>query len=256
MSDYKIGGWTQQWDQAVDTKFKSFSYFMFGMITNLTELKSGVKGGWGWSPSAAPVADGVAKVSPPSTPGDGTCLWTYGGAGCAPTGMPTTDAEFKAIVDTQAQNWKGVDFDDECDMCVTSTGGIVGAMKALKTASLETSYTFLAGADYVDSSQTKVKEIAKAGCCDRFCMMCYGGSMWDPGTIKQYVPAAVKATLAAVPDSKKVFLALTPAGLDDTNLKFFLDQVKNNNLGGLFVWDFETLTDTYLEKICSALGIS
>ncbi len=255
MSVYKLGGWTEQWSTPVDPKFSMFSYFMFGMITNLPELKSGVAGGWGWSPS---------EHSPPKTPGNGKCMWTYGGAGCAPVDMPKTPEQNNAIVATQQKGWGGVDFDDECNMNADKAYGIIDTMQSLMGHSLETSYTFLAGWDFNNPSQspegeiiqTKVKTIAQKDCCNRFALMCYGGAMWDMPTIEQTVPRAVENSIKLIGDNQKIYLALTTSGLNSDNLEFFLNQVTRSDLGGLFVWRFEALQSDALDTMCTRLNIS
>ena len=48
---------------------------------------------------------------------------------------------------------------------------------------------------------------------------------------------------------------MTPRGLDEENLEYFLDQVIAKDIGGLFVWNYPTLEDAHLETIVNRLGI-
>lgn len=252
MSDYIIGGWTQSLS---DTPPDSFSHTMYGMITNLEGLTSGTATSPGWSP--------LIRSAPTVTNGD--VLWTYGGGLCSPDSMPKDDAQVAEIVSaTQNNNWAGVDVDDECNMNIDN---VVKAMQQLKAAqsSKQTSYTFMAGWAYnnpnVSSAGQKindaVKQISNAGAADRYILMCYATAMWSQADIEANVAQAIERTIndngvAA----KSVILALTPAGLNDWNLNFFLDQVTKYAIGGLFIWNFPALAAADLESIKTRLSIS
>ncbi len=106
------------------------------------------------------------------------------------------------------------------------------------------------------TTNDKVQAIANAGVCDRFVLMCYAAAMWDMPTIEANVGPAVSRTIAHVQDAKQVILALTPAGLDEANLAYFLSQVTSNDLGGLFVWNFPALASADLSTILETLNIS
>lgn len=243
MSKFVIGGWTQDLQAHVP---KEFSYTMYGMVTNLSNLTTG--GGWGPATTAAPTSGGQV-------------LWTYGGQFCSPNGYPSTQAEFDAIVNACTGNhWAGVDFDDECGM---NTDGVGTTIKQLASAApaLGSSYTFLAGWAFnnpdADPGGKKVNEMIaelKSGPCNRFVMMCYGGAMWDPTDYEKYVPLSIDRMLHTheIPASK-VILALTPRGLNATNLSYFLNQVTFSQIGGLFVWDFTALSKSHLDTIRTAL---
>ena len=245
MSDYIIGGWSQN---PADTAPSSFSYTMYGMITNLTGLTSGTPASPGWSP---------AGTTAPK--GDGKILWTYGGGGCSPAGMPETDDQIRAIEDaTTGKNWDGVDFDDECHMDVSR---IIKAMQALH--SKETSYTFLAGWDYNNPAasahgqaiNTAVQTIARSNAARRQILMCYAAKMWSMADIKANVGPAIQRTMDNGVPPDQVILALTPAGLTDENLTYFLDQVTAKKIGGLFIWNFPALKSADLAVIENALNI-
>lgn len=246
MANYIIGGWSQSLTKVPPSQF---SYTMFGMITNLIGLTSGTPQSPGWSP---------ARTEAPEV--QGNVLWTYGGGGCTPESMPLNQTDINAIVDaTNAKGWGGVDFDDECKM---NADNIIQAMKLIKPKS--TSYTFLAGWDYNNPNASSygqlinddVQKIAAANVSDRFILMCYAAAMWSMPDIIANVGPAIDRTIDHVGDKKKVILALTPAGLDNENLTYFLDQVTSKDIGGLFVWDFPALNQADLDTICNALGIS
>ena len=246
MSDYIIGGWTQYTNElAPDT----FSYVMYGMITNLDGLTSGTPDSPGWSP---------ASTSPP--PANGQVMWTYGGGGCTPTNMPTSD-NIDAILDaTNSQGWAGVDFDDECSMNV---GMLINTMGELKAQGKDTSYTFLAGWSYNnpdrspegEATNEAVREIAAAGVADRMVLMCYADEMWSMPDIEANVGPAIQRTIDNGVPPQQVILALTYKGLDDENLNYFLDRVISNQIGGLFIWEFPSLDPYYLNIIEQRLGI-
>ncbi len=251
MSDYVIGGWTQDTKEVLHVPY---SYAMYSMITNLEELRSGTRSEPGWSPTT---------TSPPSIQ-PVKALWTYGGAGSFPANMPATEAEVQAIVNA-TEDWDGVNFDDEAgagsnpnmNMGSLTAPGVIKAMNLLKQNSKTTSYSFAAGYNYVQpnsQASENVQAIAQAGVCDQFVLLCYAGNMWEPGTIKQYVPEAIDTTCNYV-DSKRVILALTTAGLNSQNLDLFLDQVTGKDLAGLFIWAFPNLSQGNLDTITQALSI-
>ncbi|MCF2859172.1 hypothetical protein L1286_16940 [Pseudoalteromonas sp. SMS1] len=236
MEPKMIGGWSQFWDVPPPS---SFSYAIYGMITSLETLTN------------------PGNKSPNHKPNFTQCdlMWAYGGGGCSPSGYPLKNG-IADIVNASVNNqWHGVDFDDECYM---NTSNIITAMTQLKSHSIQSSYTFLAGADYVNlgSGVQQVKEIVAANCCDRFCLMCYGAEMWSMQDINQYVDKAIKQTIEITGDKSKVILALTPAGLNDDNLNVFLNAVVRNDIGGLFIWEFKNLPPKYLDTIVTTLGIA
>ncbi|WP_018274469.1 hypothetical protein WKI13_11645 [Teredinibacter turnerae] len=245
MSDYIIGGWTQN---PTSTAPNSFAVTQYGMITNLPDLTSGTSTSPGWSPR---------RVKAPQNPG--TVMWTYGGGGALPDKMPKTPQELDAIVAATLDNqWGGVDFDDESNMNVEN---IIDVMTKLKSANKQTSYTFLAGWDYNNpqssnagkATNLKVEAIAKAGVADRFCLMCYAASMWNMNTIIANVGPALDRTLALGAPAKSIILALTRRGLNQENLDYFIEQVTSRSLGGLFIWDYTALSPNYLKTIESEL---
>nr|WP_321357866.1 hypothetical protein [uncultured Draconibacterium sp.] len=237
-----IGGWTQHLDAAPP---KSFSYAMYGMITNFPALTSGTKAQPGWSPAKTVVPQqGGCKV-----------LWTYGGAGGFPKGTPASEPEIKAIIDvTNSQNWAGVDVDNESEMNIDN---IALLMQQLKSQGKETSYTFLAGwsFNHEGTEDSNIKKLAAAGNVDRFILMCYAGAMWSMADIKDNVGQAIEKTISLGVDASKVILALTPAGLTQENLDYFLNQVTSHSIGGLFIWEYPSLNSSDLEHICTTLGI-
>lgn len=244
MSQFILGGWTQSLNDIPPTQF---DFAMYGMITNLSALTSGTPDAPGWSPARSGPPDSGAQR-----------LWTYGGGLCTPDAMPASTADIDAIINaSRTQNWAGVDFDDECNMDIDN---IIATMRAVKPAS--TSYTFLAGYDYNTAGSSSgqrtnaaVQAIADADVSDRFILMCYATKMWDMSDIQKYVPASIERTIGYVGNAKQVVLALTPAGLNEENRTFFLDQVSEYDIGGLFVWNFPSLAMDDLEAIATALGI-
>lgn len=243
---YIIGGWTQDTNNLAP---ETFAYVMYGMITNLEGLTSGTPDSPGWSP---------ALTSPP--PANGQVMWTYGGGGCTPTNMPTED-NINAILDaTDSQGWAGVDFDDECSM---NFGMLINTMGELKAQGKDTSYTFLAGWSYNNPDQSPegeatneaVREITGASVADRMVLMCYADVMWSMEEIEANVGPAIERTIDNGVPPKQVILALTPAGLNDENLNYFLDRVTSYDIGGLFIWEFPNLDPYYLDIIEQTLGI-
>ena len=240
---YKIGGWCQN---PADKPPASFSYTMYGMITNLRGLTSGTRASPGWSP---------AHTRAPEVPGK--VLWTYGGGGASPVGMPDSDIQVEAIIQaTGEKGWDGIDFDDESEMNLEKIIRIMGS-----STIEESGYTFLAGHDYNNPrgsergrvTNTKVREIARAGVARRFNLMCYAAKMWSMSDIEANVGPAIERTLENGVSSRQVVLALTPAGLTEENLTYFLNQVLSREIGGLFIWNFPALKSTDLEMIVKTL---
>ncbi|CAM3951167.1 hypothetical protein VA7868_01121 [Vibrio aerogenes CECT 7868] len=242
-SEYIIGGWTQEIHVQPPV---TFTCTMYGMVTNLKELATGTppKQSWNWSP----------KTTPAPTVIHGDVMWTYGGAGAVPDDMPAGEQLDEIASTCTRGSWAGIDFDNESRMNITN---VIAVMEQLKASGCPTSYTFLAGADYVDSGDSTVQSVVESGVCDRFVLMCYGGQMWGMNDIERYVSRAIEKTIHeyGVPE-KKVILALTPAGLTAENLDYFLQQVKTHHIGGLFIWNFQLLNAEDLETICTQLGIS
>ena len=243
--NYVIGGWTQS---PQDIAPPTFSYVMYGMVTNLEGLTTGTPSYPGWSPASTP---------PP--PANGEVMWTYGGAGCTPPGMPSTSSYIDAILDaTNMNGWAGVDFDDECNMNVD---GLIQTMGALQP--MQTSYTFLAGWNYNNpgsspegqATNEAVMQIAVTGVANRMVLMCYGDAMWSMPDIENNVGPAIQRTIENGVPPKQVILALTPHGLNEENLNYFLDQIINYDIGGLFIWDFPALSPSDLNTIEQRLGI-
>lgn len=248
MSNYIIGGWSQN---PGDQPPSQFAITMYGMITNLQGLTSGTPAAPGWSP---------AHTSKPSVAA-GSVLWTYGGGGAVPDEMPANSDDINAILSaTKSMGWDGIDVDDESDMDISN---VIATMKGLKEQGKQSSYTFLAGWDYNNPNASplgqtinnKVQRVAESGVCDRYCLMCYASAMWSMSDIVANVGPAIERTIEHVGDPKKVILALTPAGLNAENLKFFLEQVTINEIGGLFIWNFPALNSDDFNTICSSLEI-
>ena len=245
MSEYIIGGWTQN---PADTSPESFSVTMYGMVTNLSGLTTGTPQSPGWSPD---------KTIAPS--GSGKVMWTYGGGGCTPNNMPLNPASVDAIVGATGRgNWAGVDFDDECSMNVNM---LLETMSQLKSLNKECSYTFLAGWDYNNPGASKlgpkinqaVKAIAQSQSANRFCLMCYASSMWSMSDIEANVGPAIDRTIGNGVPANQVILALTPAGLNQESLDYFLNQVKSKGIGGLFIWNYPAMPSNYMQQIEQAL---
>ncbi len=242
MGEYIIGGWSQE---LTDIPPSSFSYAMYGMVTNFTGLTTGTSVSPGWNPG---------KITPPQHP---PCkvLWAYGGAGGLPLETPTNQADIQAIVDaTTSRNWDGVDIDNESDMNISN---LVQTTIELKNAAKDSSYTFLAGWTYNNTPQpaAEIKQMFESGAAQRFILMCYGDAMWSMSDIEANVGPAIQTTLDQSVPAKQIILALTPDGLTQENLDYFLGQVTKFQIGGLFIWEFGRLASDDLEKICGVLGV-
>jgi len=245
MSDYIIGGWSQT---PSDPSPNSFSYTMYGMVTNLNGLTTGTSASPGWSPTTTTAPSRSSEV-----------LWTYGGGGCSPSDMPNSNANIEDIVAATKNNgWAGVDIDDECSMDVQQ---LIKTMQALKPN--QSSYTFLAGWDYNNpnsssigqAANSAVRQIAEAKVAERFILMCYAAEMWSMADIQANVGPAIQRTIDNGVSPKQVILALTPAGLNSENLSYFLNQVTSKQIGGLFIWNYPDLSAKDLDTIQKSLDI-
>ena len=248
MNNYIIGGWTQR---LTDKPPEGFSYTMYGMITELMGLTAGTAKNPGWSPM---------QYSAPSV-NSGKVLWTYGGGLCSPNSMPESENQINKIVDsTVTMDWSGVDFDDECEMNIDN---LLVAMKRLKPRQI--SYSFIAGWNYNNPTKSEagkktniaIHKLINANLVDRYILMCYGEAMWSETDIKANVASAIHRTISIQGvAAKKVILALTPIGLTENTLAYFLDQVIDNNIGGLFIWNFPLLKKSDLETHYTSIKYS
>ncbi|VEB97522.1 Uncharacterised protein [Cedecea lapagei] len=239
-----LGGWSQSLS---GKPLQEFDVMMYGMVTNLDGLTTGTSASPGWSPEK--------QDKPDNTPDfKGKTLWVYGGGGCSPEGKPSSTEEVLRIAEaTKSRGWDGVDFDDECNM---NTDLVIETMKHLKGDAKETSFGFIAGYSYnhpaTDTGKklnAKVKNIIQSGQCDRLIHYCYASAMWSKEDIIGNVIPALKQTLAHGAENNKCILALTTKGLTDWSLNYFIDQVLDFKLGGLFIWKYEDLKDEHLKII-------
>lgn len=243
MNKYIIGGWTQN---PSDLSPAQFSYTMYGMITNLSQLTAGTLSSPGWSPQ---------KTAPPEI--KSKAMWTYGGGGCSPENFPANEAGVDAIINATKDNgWAGVDFDDECGMNIAE---ILSTVERLQDK--QSSYTFLAGWDYNNPQHSKLgnqinQAVQKtASAVDRHILMCYASKMWSMNDIKANVGPAIQRTMDNGVATKQIILALTPAGLTTENRNYFLDQVLKYQIGGLFIWNYPKLNQEDLDYIIQTLEI-
>lgn len=244
MNKFIMGGWSQSLSEK---PLQEFDIIMYGMVTNLDGLTTGTATSPGWSPEKQTKPDNTSVFK-------GKTLWVYGGGGCSPEGKPANQEEVLRIAEaTKSRGWDGVDFDDECNM---NTDLVIEAMKQLKHCSKETSFGFIAGYSYNHPTtengkklNDKVKKLIQSDQCDRFIHYCYATAMWSKEDIISNVIPALKRTLAQGAESKKCILALTTRGLTDWNLNYFIDQVLDFNLGGLFIWKYEDLKDEHYKII-------
>ncbi|VEA65959.1 Uncharacterised protein [Serratia plymuthica] len=244
MNKFIVGGWSQSLS---DKPLPEFEVMMYGMVTNLDGLTTGTSTNPGWSPEK--------KSKPENSPDfKGKTLWVYGGGGCSPEGKPSNKEEVLRIAEaTKSQGWDGVDFDDECNMNIDL---VVDAMKQLKTCQKETSFGFISGYSYNHPEtinganlNDKVKKVILSGQCDRIIHYCYASAMWSKDDIIDNVIPALKRTLKHGAENKRCILALTTRGLTDWNLNYFIDQVLDFNLGGLFIWRYDALTAEHYKII-------
>ena len=73
--------------------------------------------------------------------------------------------------------------------------------------------------------------------------------MWSKEGITGNVIPALKRTLEHGAEKNKCILALTTSGLNEWNLNYFINQVLDFNLGGLFIWKYEVLKDGHYKTI-------
>lgn len=244
-----LGGWSET---LALKPLDAFDFMMYGMVTNLDGLTTGTAAYPGWSPE---------KESKPSASPSfkGKTLWTYGGGGCAPQQKPSNMNDVSRIVSaTTNKSWDGVDFDDECNMNIPL---VIETMKQLRQKNKETSFGIIGGWSYnhpnTDDGKKlndKVKSIASSGQCNRLIHYCYGDTMWSDSDIRGNVQQALKRSISNGMDKSKVILSLTTRGLTDWNLNYFLDQVVNLDIGGLFIWQYDEITPKYLDIIKKRLN--
>ena len=244
-----FGGWSMSLSKKPLTDFDIINY---GMVTNLSGLTTGSAESPGWSPEKSNKPDNSDVFN-------GKTLWTYGGGGCSPAAYPQNESDVARIVNATVNNgWDGVDFDDECSMNIPL---VIETMTQLKAHSRQTSFGFISGSTYnsPDSDSgarlnEKVQQIASSGQCDRLIHYCYASRMWSDQDITNNVAPALKRSIDHGMEPGKIILALTTRGLTDWNLNYFLEQVSQLQLGGLFVWLYEDLTADNIAKIKAVLS--
>ncbi|WP_095079039.1 hypothetical protein [Pseudomonas sp. Irchel s3h17] len=251
---YLLGGWSQQLSHE---PLPEFTDMMYGMVTNLSGLTTGTQSNPGWSPAGS--------QAPRFEQYSGSTRWTYGGGFCSPRAMPGNQADVQAILDaTAAGGWDGVDFDDECNMNIDL---VIDAMGQLKQQGKQTSYGFIAGYSYCAPTTTsgsalnaKVLKVIESGQCDHLVHYCYGSKMWTDDEIARYVGQALERSISHGAQPAKVILALTAIGLTDNNLNTFLDQITRLEIGGLYIWAYQRLSDvhkqTIIGRLCRASGVT
>ncbi|MCG7389253.1 hypothetical protein [Pantoea sp. ACRSB] len=244
MNRFILGGWSQS---LTAKPLEEFDIMMYGMVTNLDGLTTGTSSRPGWSPERNNKPENLSGFS-------GKTLWVYGGGGCAPEGRPANIQEALRIAEaTKSRGWDGVDFDDECNMNIDL---VIEAMEHLKKCQKETSFGFTAGYAYNHPETNngnllnkKIIALHASNQCNRFIHYCYGASMWSKEDIINNVTPAIKRSLEHGVENKKCILALTTRGMTDWNLNYFIDQVLDFNLGGMFIWKYEELTNESLATI-------
>ena len=244
--DYITGGWSQS---LTAIPKPGMTTVMYGMITNLKGLTVGTATSPGWSVKTTP----APLIS-------GSSLWSYGGAGCAPVGMPeTADDIDNAVSATNDQCWDGIDIDNECGMNSDTIIKLINKMKWKQT-----SYTFMGGHDFNHPEQSEdgetanneVLKIHKYSKVDRFILMMYGDEMWPMEDVVANVGPGMKRLLDMGIDKKKIIATVTTDGLTVENLNHVIDQVLKLDVGGLFIWNYEFLSDSHLNIINARLSIS
>ncbi|XAO72250.1 MAG: hypothetical protein AAYR33_05070 [Acetobacteraceae bacterium] len=78
--------------------------------------------------------------------------------------------------------------------------------------------------------------------------------MWNKDDILGNVRQALERSLAFGIEKEKVILALTSRDLTDWNLNYFLDQVIDLDIVGLFIWRYDQLSADHLQIIRNRLG--
>lgn len=249
MREKVLGGWSMSLTRAPFTEFDSV---MYGMVTNLSGLTVGTADSPGWSPATTP----APRVDPDFS---GSTLWVYGGGGCSPQGRPESDGDVEQIIAATVSNgWQGVDFDDECSMNIPLVTETMRRLRALKK---ETSYGFIAGYSWNHPQSSsgsaltdKVRGVIDSGYCDRLVHYCYATAMWSDSDITANVRPALENSLSYGMPPEGVILALTARGLTDWNLNYFLDQVEELDIGGLYIWLYHELSDAHRALIKARLG--
>ena len=277
--NYQLGCWIDGWwPSNVPTDSTEYDIINLGMIQNLKTLSTG---------SGFEVK---TQAKPEYTRNTKNVLFTYGSEGGYPVDYPNSDMIVKLEEAVSANNWDGIDFDDESNMNIDNINTIMSSI--VKSGDGKScSYTFLAGLDFIQGSQPQTDsnliELASKGNCDRYILMCYGGSMWSDGAIKTITPKAIQRTIDKIgkDNAKKVYLAITSASLTDSGLSYSLDCIigksveiyqviwnpdlqkdeykpydppkylKNPEIGGLFVWRPQNITESQMDSIKAGLDL-
>ncbi|WP_224770948.1 hypothetical protein [Pseudomonas sp. FEN] len=245
---FELGGWSQTLSRE---PLPHFTQMMYGMVTNLDGLTTGTAGTPGWSPATS--------TAPRPHDYTGKVLWTYGGGLCSPKAKPANQDEIDLIVNaTLDKGWDGVDFDDECQMNIPN---VITAMRILKRQGKQTRFGFISGYTYNTPTSSngmalndKVRQVVQSGHCDQLVHYCYASRMWTDAEIERYVGQSLERTLAHGANTGQLILALTSRGLTDHNLRLFLDQVIQKQIGGLYIWAYHQLLPSHQCTILERLG--
>ncbi|HIB85358.1 MAG TPA: hypothetical protein EYO59_12400 [Chromatiaceae bacterium] len=243
--EYTTGGWTQNLGAFPK---RGMTTVMYGMIEDLEGLTT-ARGCDSWSP----VETHAPLISASS-------LWSYGGDGCFPRGMPDSDPLIdKMISATTCKCWSGIDVVNGCGM---DSDKIITLFNKMHWK--QKSYTFYAGSKFNNPEQhpegefanNEVLKIYMYTDVDRFILKMYDGVMWSLESLHSYVGPGMKRLLNMGVPAKKIFATATTKGLTIDALNHIIDEIKRLKVGGLFIWDYENLLPPHLDLINTRLSIN
>jgi len=247
---YILGGWVgdEGWDKPLPAFMGQVDMLNLGYITCISTLNNGKCG----SPGQR-----NAKNGPPAALAGAAKTITYvlGGDGCNASGW-----NVDAIVNAGNGRWGGVDIDKECTMNSSDINATVAALNAKNKSSV---ITYLTDVDKSWLGKVNPAPQYYAGMAFWGAEFC-SSSKPAPGCVRgpggqgyeTFIPQMLKDTLTAIGagNSRKVILGLHPNGSNEATVDFWCNQVKTNNLGGVFVTFIHDMPEPLFQRLKQCLA--
>lgn len=247
---YIIGGWVgdEGWTTALPSYMGQVDMLNLGYITCISTLRNGKCG----SPGMRNANDG-----PPAALAKAAKVITYvlGGDGCNADGW-----DVSKVVNAGNGAWGGVDIDKECSMDQSKINATVQSLTSQSKASV---ITYLTDVDKSWLATVQPAPTYYAAMAFWGAEFCSGGTrapgcVTGPGGLpyETFIPNMIKDTLKSVgsQNSRKVILGIHPTGSNEATVDFWCNQVKTNNLGGVFITFIHQMPQNLYTRLQSCLA--
>lgn len=247
---YILGGWVGDdgWNTPLPSFMGQVDMLNLGYITCISSLRNGVC----QSPGQRNANDG-----PPAALANAAKVVTYvlGGDGCNSAGW-----NVDSIVNAGGGRWGGVDIDKECSMDQGKINATVSSLAAKNKASV---ITYLTDVDKSWLGQVSPAPTYYAAMAFWGAEFCSGSNpapqcVRGPGGLpyETFLPNMIRDTLSVVgkANSKKVILGIHPTGSNEATVDFWCNQVKSNNLGGVFITFIHAMPQPLYSRLKACLA--